>query len=426
MDLTLISQLAGHIVRRVPEIVIPTTVGGLLFWAVMILVWSQYRRLATMERRIHGFVRNDPWSSTGTALVFGVGAGVIGSLLLVTLGITLSPDDIIYLWPVALVLLLVNPRLLCFSYAGGLVSVVHLVTGWPPAVNPAAIMGLVAILHLMEGVLVAINGYGVASAVYLRNGRRDVVGGYLIQRFWPIPIMIIFLLQVPPESIASGFSMPDWWPLIGTGGDLGPNWAYVMTPVVAALGYSDIALTEMPSRRARRTALQLVVFSVALLGLSLAAGRWGGWVWAAALFGPVAHELMIRHSSGREMDGEPRFLTGPGGVMVMDLRPGEPGEKMGLRPGDVIRKVNDIEVTTREGLRQAVVASGWYLELGVLGPGGGEHTLESNRHPPGRSLGLVTAPEPGDGPHVNLGGSGPLGRLGKRMWRRIRGRRPRT
>jgi len=422
LDLSLLGELARHIFLRVPETVIPTTTGGLLFWAVMLLVWTQYRRLATMERRIHGFVRNDPWVSTGTALVFGVVAGIIGSFLMIMLGITLSQDDIIYLWPVALALLLLNPRLLCFSYAGGIVSIVHLLTGWPPGVNPTAIMGLVAVLHLMEGILVAVSGHRVVSPVYLKNDRSAVVGGYLVQRFWPIPIMIVFLLQLPPEATLGGFSMPDWWPLIDSGAGLGEHWAYVMTPVVAALGYSDIALTEMPVKRARRTAWHLVLFSVALLGFSLWAAESPAVIFVPVLFGPLGHELMIRLSSGREFRGKPKFVSGGDGVMIMDARPNRPGQALGLHPGDTVVAVNGQPIASRSELNDATIFGGWYIELTVVDPDGHVRTLESNRYPPGQDLGVITAPESHDRPHVNLGGEGVLLRLLKRLRRRWRWR----
>ncbi|MFO7941303.1 MAG: PDZ domain-containing protein [Bacillota bacterium] len=415
MDLTLIGELLGHIVKSVPLVIIPTDIGGVLFWAVMLLVWSQYRRLATMERRIHGFVSNDPWANTATALFFGLGAGILGSLLMVSIGVALSYEDIMYLWPVALMLLLINPRYLCFSYAGGLVSVVYLITGWPGGMNPVAIMGLVALLHFMEGLLVAVSGHRVATAVYLHRKRFGTVGAYLVQRFWPIPIMIVFLLQVPPDAIASGFSMPDWWPLIDSARSSPGEWAYVMTPVVAALGYSDVAITEMPAIRARRTAVLLTLFSIVLLGLCLLATQNPAWVWLAVLFGPLGHELMIKVGGGREHSGKPRFVSGANGVVILDVVPGEPGQKMGLGRGDRILSVNDRAVTSRAELEEAVIFAGWYLELEVCATEGERRTLESNRHPPGRPLGVITAPEPGDRPQVNLGGDGILMRYLKRV-----------
>ncbi|MFP4199899.1 MAG: PDZ domain-containing protein [Clostridia bacterium] len=415
MNFTLIGELAGHIVKSVPLVIIPTDVGGVLFWAVMLLVWSQYRRLATMERRIHGFVTNDQWTNTATSLFLGLAAGILGSLLMVSIGVALSYEDIMYLWPVALILLFVSPRYLCFSYAGGLVSMAHLITGWPGGINPVAIMGLVAILHFMEGLLVAVSGHRVATAVYLHRKGFGTVGAYLVQRFWPIPVMIVFLLQVSPEAIASGFNMPDWWPLIDTARSSGGEWAYVMTPVVAALGYSDVAITEMPVTRARRSALLLSVFSFILLGLCLIATRDPVWVWPAVLFGPLGHELMIKVGSDRERSESPRFVSAGTGVLILDLVPGGPAERMGLGRGDRILSVNDRAVASRAELEEVVRRAGWYLEVEVVDIEGRARTLEANRHPPGRPLGVITAPEAGDRPQVNLGGDGILMRYLKRI-----------
>lgn len=413
--MTPIVQLMRDIAVRVPMGVLPVSTSGILFWLVTLLVWMQYRRVARMEKKIHGFVINEPLRSTATAAVYGVGAGVVGSMILVLTGVVLFPHDVIYLWPVALALMLVNPRFLCFSYAAGLLVLSHLVFGWPAEMNAPGILALVAILHLMEGILVLLSGDGVSTPVYFRRSAESVAGGYLIQRFWPIPLLIIFLLQVPPEYLSRAMQMPDWWPLIEVptpGGD----WARVLTSVVAALGYSDLAVTETPRRRARLSAQHLWIFSAVLLFLSWGITRMRTLIWVAALFSPLGHEAMIKYGSHRQLRDRPSFGLHHQGVVVMETGPRGFGRSLGLRPGDVIAAVDGEPVFTRAELERAITDADERVTVTVFREG-------RERRLPGRLQGaelrIVTAPEPGDRAHVNLGGVGFLGRIWRRLVRRF-------
>lgn len=419
MDLNPLLELARDIVVRVPLGILPVSISGALFWVVMALVWVQYRRLAALERQIHGFVLNDPVRNTATAAAYGVAAGVIGSLLLVFMGVVLLQQDIIYLWPAALLLMFVNPRFLCFSYAAGLLAVSHLLLGFPADLNVAGIMALVAILHLMEGLLVLLSGDGVSTAVYVRREGR-VIGGHLIQRFWPIPIMIIFFLQVSPDLAANSVQMPEWWPLIQVAPPTGEQWVRVLTPVVAALGYSDIAVSEAPQMRARKSAHQLWIFSSILLLLSLGVAHWRPLIWVAALFSPLGHEAMIMYGSRKQMNDSPRYLPVDYGVTVMDVKPRGLGARLGLRAEDVIVSVNGGRVSSREDLAETVHENRGSLEITIIRDGRA-HFLRGSRDRSG-DLEIITVPEPGDREQVDLARSGLL----VRWWRRIKARLSRS
>ncbi len=408
-------QLMRDIAVRVPMGILPVSISGILFWLVTLLVWMQYRRLSRMEKKIHGFVINDPLRSTATAAVYGVAAGVVGSMILLFTGVVLFPPDVMYLWPVALALMLINPRFLCFSYAAGLLVMAHLILGWPPEINAPGILALVAILHLMEGILVLFSGDTVSTPVYFRRPDRSVAGGYLIQRFWPIPLLIIFLLQVPPEYLSQATQMPDWWPLIETpvpGGD----WARVLTSVVAALGYSDLAVTEMPRRRARQSAQHLWIFSAVLLVLSWGITRMRSLIWVAALFSALGHEAMIKYGSRQQLRGRPRFKAHHQGVVVMEAGPAGFGRTLGLKRGDVILAVDGEPVLTRAELSTTVADAGGDVTVTVYRDG---RELRLRGGPRGADLRIVTAPEPGDRAHVNLGTVGFAGRMWRWLLRRF-------
>ena len=132
------------------------------------------------------------------------------------LGISINDLGILYLWVLAVLLMLINPRFLCFSYAGGLLALFSLFTGYPK-LNIPALMGLVAVLHLVESALILASGHSGSLPVYVRNRFGRVVGAFNLQKFWPVPLAIIAIGYIGPQLPR----MPGWWPLLGTGCPLG-------------------------------------------------------------------------------------------------------------------------------------------------------------------------------------------------------------
>ena len=176
----------------------------------------------------------------------------------------------------ALLLMLIQQRFV-FCVCGGVLSVLHLVFGFPQGFSVAQVMALVAVLHLIEALLIYLTGSIYLFPVYVSNPRGEVVGGFNLQKFWPLPLVVFFAGLYPdPEVLKGLIDMPDWWPLIKAGfsgvGD-GNEVVYSMLAVPAVLGYGDIATTTTPREKTRRTAGELAGFSVILLLLAIAAGH---------------------------------------------------------------------------------------------------------------------------------------------------------
>src|SRR5690606_3234408 len=105
-------------------------------------------------------------------------------------------------------------RYMCFSYAGGIVSLLSLITGWPK-IDVSAIIALIGILHLMESVLIMLDGHRDGVPVWMEHSRFKPVGAYLFQKMWPIPLVVLVIPYAGAQLAANGggVSMPDWWPL---------------------------------------------------------------------------------------------------------------------------------------------------------------------------------------------------------------------
>ncbi len=410
-------ELALLVLRTLPLMFTDITY-LLILGVVFVFVYRQYQKLQLYERRLFGLNRINPLIDTATAAIYGLIGGLFATTLFVALGVSLSDSGIAYLWITALLLMLIHPRFLCFSYAGGLIGLLSLILGFP-RVNIPSLMALVAILHLAESLLIAIDGYHNATPVYFKRGDQ-VVGGFSLQKFWPVPFVALLGLVIVDRGLdLHVVSMPDWWPLFSSSGQVGEGQTiiYMLFPVIAALGYSDLATAELPKAKARRSALYLSIFSVILLGLAFLADRYPVLSILPVLFSPLGHELVIYLGQEAERSRPPVFQT-ESGVMVLAVHPGSPAEEMGLGPGDVILSVNGSAVENLPSLVQEL--SPWAVDP--------VFTVENSLRTPSRRtvtfrgkvppLGIIPAPHPQQRFYMRFGES-PM----QRLWNRLRRKR---
>ena len=111
------------LILELGKIVLATLIQALpIFWVVVLLVYLQYRRAAGMEQKLFGRTINSVGRQVVLSTMLGILGGLLASLVMLLLGLSLTQIGLLFIWPVALLLLLIHPRYLCFSYAGGLVA----------------------------------------------------------------------------------------------------------------------------------------------------------------------------------------------------------------------------------------------------------------------------------------------------------------
>jgi len=279
------------------------------FYVVLVLIALQYRRTASLERRLWGGVKQSVFWQVLVSLLFGLLGGILGSILLLSVGVTLAGDSLIYTWVVAIALAFVSARLMCFAYAGGLVALSSLLFGWPK-VDVPSLLALVALLHTVESILMYFSGHLGALAVSVRNSRGDIVSGYSLQKFWPVPLLALMALPLEMPTGVPTIAMPDWWPLILPQG-LGATFSYWMIPIVAGLGYGELAITTTPQQKARQSAWKLALYSGVLFALAFLGTRVSLVLYLAALFAPIGHEVLIWTTNRQEMHGKPLLMASP-------------------------------------------------------------------------------------------------------------------
>lgn len=335
-----------------------------IFWVVIIITVIQYRRLAGMEQKLFGRPINNVKGQVFSSLGLGILGGLLASLVLLILGLSIEQIGLYFLWPVAIILLFIHPRFLCFSYAGGIVGLafllVSLLSGYFPhwkefllvdyllRIHLPALLVLIGLLHLIEAFLIFLGGHKGYSPLYIKEPGGQVIGGFSLQRFWPMPLVAL-LVRIVPQAESDGIGMPQWWPVLESviQPGVGEALLYMAIPVAAGLGYADLALSSTPREKSRTTARYLGIYSISLLALALAAEYISLFLLPGVIFAFLGHELVIQYGNRREFQGSYYYRQDRRGVKVMMVLPGTIAEAAGFQDEDIILKVNGNPVSNQ-------------------------------------------------------------------------------
>lgn len=362
-----------------------------VFWLTVFLVFLQARQRAKRKQEMFQ-LRREPIGKmvTGTVAA-GLVGGMLASVLLLLLGVTLDRIGLEYLWMIALLLLLMRQRFLCFAYSGGILAVCNCLWGWPH-LDCAQLLATVAVLHCTEAFLVLTTGHLNALPIYLQNGRQQITGGFLLQMVWPLPLVMLMGFSGAAALPQAGFMlMPDWWPVLGTLQEQQPTALYMLTPVLAALGYSDLAVSHRMKEKIRQSAFLLLLYSMILLLLVLLTQHSRFGLLLPAFFAPLGHEAVIWYGKCRELQHEGPFTAPERGVLILDVQQGSPAARAGLRSADWIFQLDGKPVENRRQFLQQQYILPTTVQVGYVRRG----RRKQCRMQMGRwsQPGIITAPD---------------------------------
>lgn len=316
------------------------------FWFMVGIVYLQIRRRAKTKEEMFQTQHTPVIGPVAVAVAAGMTGGVFCSILLLLLGVSVTEIGLAQMWVLALLLILIRQRFFCFAYAGGLISISHCMVHWP-SVQVEQVLGLIAVLHFTEAFLVLFTGYRGALPLYLRDRSGNMAGGFLMQMTWPLPMLMLFPVDVSAAPIQTAFFLfPDWWPVLNHG--VTSNMIFMLVPVFVAIGYSDIAVCHNITQRVKQSAGLLFLYSgILLLLVVLTAGR-GLWQLIPALFAPLGHEAMIQYGKQTEQCCHGYYQAPKKGISILDVQPGSPAAMAGLRREDRIYYLNGQPVENRQ------------------------------------------------------------------------------
>lgn len=230
-----------------------------------------------------------------TILIGWVG-GIVASVLLVFLGVTIEMNLLLQLWSITLLLMFCGKRFICFAYAGGILTLLQYWLYGNYAAGQQILM-LVAVLHFAEAILVFLSGTIKNEPVYLRDKTGKTTTGVQMQMTWPIPLVIPERVTYSAQAAiiqAEYLYMPDWWPIFSLGtGETELMALYQLIPMLAAIGYFDQTGNNV-QRRIHATSARLLLYSILLGSIVILSCKLPILVCAAAMVSIIGHEVIIR------------------------------------------------------------------------------------------------------------------------------------
>ncbi|GLX70912.1 PDZ domain-containing protein [Paenibacillus glycanilyticus] len=371
------------------------------YYIAVLFIILQYTRQISLERRMFA-VRLHIWPRlVAKAMLVGLVAGLLASVVGAFIGISLTGDAVLWLWGSAAVLLVFRIRYLCFAYGAGVLALLQWMIGFTPlednggwigdmasslaGLDMPGILVLVALLHLVEAFLVRRQGDKLATPLFVEGKRGKLVGGYMLQGFWPVPM----LLLVPAAGSASAVDLP-WTPLFG--GDWTQGWSVVALPMI--IGFSEMTRTMLPSAKARHAAKGLLWYSLLLTGAALLAWWLPALLPVAALCSLLMHEAIIWRSRVVESAQSPLYVNDQRGLRILGIVPGTPAEAMKLSPGEIIAKVNGNRVYSKEDLHESLQNNSGMYKLEVLNQEGEIKFVQRARYEgEHHQLGVILSPD---------------------------------
>lgn len=282
-------------------------------------------------------------------LIEGIFIGIITSIVLVVIGVPLFFNDLLLLLaPIALVLGTYRLRMLCISYAASIMAFIALTfdqfsfmgISMPSLeLHVPSLLILVGLLHLIEGVLIQITAAKTAIPIISKH-KEQVLMGHIIQKNWLVPLS---LLVIQMGALASGgVEMPEWWPIIVFKTE-NPIF-YTLLPLVGFLSYSTITYSDTPKHKSRISGLYILIFGAVLIfmGVFSQESKLLQYVGTFLMF--TLHELIYFLERQRELKKQPIYTIPVNGIRIMQIIEGGLAEKIGMKKGDVIEKINNTVV----------------------------------------------------------------------------------
>ena len=364
-----------HIGLAIAEGFTQLPLAPVIYLVMLLYLMAQYQRGQIMERSILGMKMGSFLGYWWRSLVFGLIVGIIlsGGIYLVRHYFLFNWSAALswQLWALLLVLALLDARLADIAYAGPVLIVFDAIllmipnVHYPWLLSDDQMRSLLLVTggaQLLSGLLEILNWGQMASPIYVKSKRGQVVGMFLLQAFRPIPLLL-------------------------------PNLG-VLLPTVIFTGISGYSLSSESDRLMRSKGL-----ANALIGLLVLVGSFflGTSITGLLIMAvvPVFMKIGILNAFQiLDKDNLPMYVRPARGVRVLATIDRSPAKQLGLKPGDIILKIGNIPVNSPYDIHFAIDQNPAYVKLEVVDKRGESRFIGTPIFADGPSqLGVIMVPD---------------------------------
>lgn len=335
---------------------------------LLVALFLGFRRIKRERKDFN--VRIYPFNLEWTELTLsGILAGVCVSAVMIAIGAVLPLGFIVIASSLTILFALaMQPRLLSPAIVLGLSIIISL---FLPSLSfnnllvsnlikdvtnsPVLVMAiLLSVLIFAEGLLILRKGHVHTSPKLLKSKRGKQIGAHEAKKMWMVPV----LLLIPGDALTSTF---EWWPAIQT-----PFMTFSLLVVPFGVGFHQEVQASLPKVAIQQTGRRVLLLAVVVAALTVGAYWLPVLAIAAAVVAMVGREYITVRQKMLDDDKVSFFATNEKGMVILDVIPNSPAEKMGLKLGEIIIKVNGNKVRSEKEFYEALQVNRAYCKLEVL------------------------------------------------------------
>lgn len=285
-----------------------------------------------MEEQWLGMNRQSFLEDMSCTLLAGILVGLAASLFLVLSGVQFDRSILYALIP-AVIAMLFGRGVMLLPIAAGLAIGVDFIWG-RELFDPASLLAMLGMLYLIRGILIGYDGSRQSVPVYMKKTYNEPTGAHVIQRVWPVPLMVLMIPHNIVQGTGGTVAMPEWWPLFGSA----PDTTLMILPMAVLMGYGDVVSRDLPWERARNKGLLYGLFGFLVTAYAVMIMKKPELAYPAIVGLPALYFLLHWIFGGQ--GAEEAFSVPHQGIRVLDVLTDSIAERMGIRAGDILLSLN--------------------------------------------------------------------------------------
>lgn len=345
-------------------------ISPIIYVAIIMAIVLGYRRVKNERRHFHIRILSG-WAEFKGLLIDGLLFSLCLSILSLAIGLAVPVELLVIVTIISLISLLsyffhlLSPILyvaisvlilLIMSWQNWSINLIGIELNGVEFEEGTAvtITILIGLLLIVEGLLIRKKGTQFASPRF-ENAKRGLKAvSYLSKKVWVLPVFFIV-----PGDVIEAFT--PYWPQFTLGAN---EFSIILFPIL--IGYQQMARTTLPNYIYPKLGRAVLILGeVVVIGGLIA--YFMPIIGLIFLFvGALLRIVISVYYMFKERKDVYAVSPKSKGVMIAAILPESPAYKMGLKVGEVIRKVNGSEVHTKQELYEALQINAAHCKLEVL------------------------------------------------------------